>query len=158
MAGAARPDNHWRAAVSGQWQRRPAVESDGRGELVRPGCSRCAVLAWLALRRPTVLPWLVLATFAVGPQWIFAKSASPALLAWAMPAQMLLLLAALLANVARYSVRLDLINWPLLVVLWLLLQSLLLAELDPAITPPALLAATLSFALPCCLMQCIAHS
>jgi hypothetical protein len=38
------------------------------------------------------LLWLVLATFAVGPQWVFADSASPALLAWAMPAQMLLLL------------------------------------------------------------------
>jgi O-antigen ligase len=117
------------------------------------GAAVCAVLAWLAQRRPTVLLWLALATFAVGPQWIFADSASPALLAWAMPAQMLLLLAALLANAARYGVRLDMINWPLLVVLWLLLQSLWFADLDPAITPPALLAATFSFALPWCLVH-----
>ena len=112
-----------------------------------------AGLAWLALRRPTALLCLVLATFCVGPQWVFAERAAPALLAWAMPAQMLLLLAALLANAARYGVRLDLVNWPLLAVLWLLLQSLLLADLDPAITPPALLAAALSFALPWCLMH-----
>jgi hypothetical protein len=102
MAGAAAPDNHRCSAVPGQWQRRPAIESYGRGALVRPGRSGCALLPWLALRRPTALLWLVLATFAVGPQWVFADSASPALLAWAMAAQMLPLLAALLANGARY--------------------------------------------------------
>jgi O-antigen ligase len=117
------------------------------------GAAGCAILAWLALRRPTALLWLVLATFCVAPQWVLADSAAPALLAWAMPAQMLLLLAALLANAARYGVRLDMVNWPLLAVLWLLLQSLLLADLDPAITPPALLAAALSFALPWCLVH-----
>jgi O-antigen ligase len=117
------------------------------------GAVLCAVLPWLALRRPTVLLWLVLATFAVGPQWVFADSAAPALLAWAMPAQMLLLLAALLANAVRYGLRLETVNWPLLAALWLLVQSLLLADLDPAITPPALLAAALSFALPWCLVH-----
>jgi len=66
---------------------------------------------------PDRLLWLVLATFAVGPQWVFADSASPALLAWAMPAQMLLL-AALLANAVRYGLRLEMVNWPLLAVLW----------------------------------------
>jgi hypothetical protein len=40
---------------------------------------------------------------------VFADSAAPALLAWAMPAQMLLL-AALLADAVRYGVRLDLVN------------------------------------------------
>ena len=117
------------------------------------GAAFCAILAWLALRRPTELLWLVLATFAVGPQWVFADSASPVLLAWAMPAQMLLLLTALLANAARYGVRLEMVNWPLLAVLWLLVQSLVLADLDPAITPPALLAATFSLALPWCLVH-----
>jgi O-antigen ligase len=66
---------------------------------------------------------------------------------------MLLLLAALLANAVRYGLRLETVNWPLLAALWLLVQSLLLADLDPAITPPALLAAALSFALPWCLVH-----
>jgi O-antigen ligase len=38
-------------------------------------------------------------------------------------------------------------------VLWLLVQSLVLADLDPAITPIALLAAALGFALPWCLIH-----
>jgi O-antigen ligase len=117
------------------------------------GAAVCAALAWLALRRPTALLLIVLATFAVGPQWVFAASASPTFLAWAIPAQTLLLLAALLTNVAHYGLRLDAINWPLVAVLWLLCQSLLLADLDPAITPAALLVAALSFALPWCLMH-----
>ncbi|HLT01315.1 MAG TPA: O-antigen ligase family protein [Geminicoccaceae bacterium] len=112
-----------------------------------------ALLAWLAFRRPSALLGLVLATFAIGPQWVLAHSAPPGLLAWAMPAHMLLLVLALLANAARYGVRLDLVNWPLLAVLLLLCQSLLLADLDPAITPAALLEATLGFALPWCLVH-----
>jgi O-antigen ligase len=117
------------------------------------GAALCALLAWLALRRPTALLMIVLATFAVGPQWLLAEGGSPTLLAWAMPAQMLLLLAALLANVAHYGLRLDGVNWPLVAVLWLLCQSLLLADLDPAITLAALLGAALSFALPYCLVH-----
>lgn len=117
------------------------------------GAAVCAVLAWLALHRPTALLLIVLATFAVGPQWVFGQGVSPTLLAWAMPAQTLLLLAALLANVAHYGLRLDGVNWPLVAALWLLCQSLLLADLDPAITPAALLAAALSFALPWCLVH-----
>jgi O-antigen ligase len=117
------------------------------------GAAVCAVLAWLAARRPTVLLWLVLATFALGPHWILADRASPALLAWAMPAQMLLLVAALLANAVRYGVRLDVVNWPLLAALWLLVQTMALSALDPAITAPALLAAALSLALPWCLVH-----
>jgi O-antigen ligase len=117
------------------------------------GAAVCAVLAWLALRRPTILLWLVLATFALGPQWILAGRASPALLAWAMPAQILLLVAALLANAARYGLRLDVVNWPLFAALWLLVQTMALSDLDPAITAPALLAAALSLALPWCLVH-----
>jgi O-antigen ligase len=117
------------------------------------GAAVCAVLAWLALRRPTTLLMIVLATFAVGPQWVFAEGGSPTLLAWAMPAQTLLLLAALLTNVAHYGLRLEWINWPLVAVLWLLCQSLLLADLDPAITAAALLTGALSFALPWCLVH-----
>jgi O-antigen ligase len=117
------------------------------------GAAGAAVLAWLALRRPTVLLLSVLATLAVGPQWLLADGALGALGAWAMPAQTLLLLAALLANVARYGLRLDGVNWPLVAVLWLLCQSLLLADLDPAITPAALLGAALSFALPWCVVH-----
>jgi hypothetical protein len=49
------------------------------------GAAICTALAWLALRRPTALLFIVLATFAVGPQWVFAQSASPTLLAWAIP-------------------------------------------------------------------------
>jgi len=112
-----------------------------------------AVVAWLGLRRPTILAWAVLASFAVGPQWILAGRVAPELLAAATPAQMLLLLGALLASGARYGFRLDPLNWPLLAVLWLLVQSLILAKLDPAITPLALLAATLGFALPFCLIH-----
>jgi O-antigen ligase len=97
----------------------------------------------------------VLATFAVGPQWLLAGQVSPEILAWAAPAQMLLLLAALLTSGAHFGVRLDLVNWPLLAVLWLLLQSLVLADLDPAITPSALLAAALGFALPWCLIHVV---
>ena len=111
------------------------------------------VLAWLALRRPTDLLLVVLATFAVGPQWAFADGVSPTVLAWAMPAQALLLIAALGANAAHYGLRLEGVNWPLVAVLWLLCQSLLLADLDPAITSVALLGAALSFALPWCLVH-----
>jgi O-antigen ligase len=117
------------------------------------GAAICGALAWLALRRPTMLLLIVLATLAVGPQWVFAEGGSPALLAWAMPAQTLLLLAAVLTNVAHYGLRLDGVNWPLVAVLWLLCQSLLLADLDPAITLAALLGAALSFALPWCLVH-----
>ena len=117
------------------------------------GATACAVLAWLALRRPTVLLLGVLATFAVGPEWLLAGGAAPTLVAWLVPGQILLLLVGLLANAARYGVRLDMANGPLLVTLWLLAQSLLLADLDPAITAPALLAAALSLALPWCLVH-----
>jgi O-antigen ligase len=117
------------------------------------GAATLALMAWLGLRRPTVLVWVVLATFAVGPQWLLAGRVSPQLLAGAIPAQMLLLLCALLASGARYGFRLDVVNWPLLAVLWLLAQSLVLANLDPAITPLALLTATLGFALPWCLIH-----
>ena len=117
------------------------------------GSATLVVMAWLGLRRPTVLVWVVLATFAVGPQWLLAGQVSPQLLAGAVPAQMLLLLCALLASGARYGFRLDVANWPLLAVLWLLAQSLVLANLDPAITPLALLTATLGFALPWCLIH-----
>jgi hypothetical protein len=111
------------------------------------------LVAWLAWRRPTLLAWVVLATFAAGPQWLLADQVSPEILAWAGPTQILLLLGALLASGAHYGVRLDLVNWPLLAVLWLLVQSLVLADLDPAITPIALLAAALGFALPWCLIH-----
>jgi O-antigen ligase len=117
------------------------------------GAAACAVFAWLALRHPSALLLLVLATFAIGPQWVLADSASAGLLAWAIPAHALLLLAALLANAARYGLRLDMVNWPLLAALWLLCQSLLLADLEPAITPAALLGATLSLMLPWCLVH-----
>ncbi|MGH6905655.1 MAG: O-antigen ligase family protein [Geminicoccaceae bacterium] len=117
------------------------------------GGATLALMAWLGFRRPTALVWVVLATFAVGPQWLLAGQVSPQLLAGAVPAQMLLLLGALLASGARYGFRLDLVNWPLLAVLWLLAQSLVLANLDPAITPLALLTATLGFALPWCLIH-----
>ena len=117
------------------------------------GGATLALMAWLGLRRPTVLAWVVLASFAVGPQWLLAGRVSPQLLAGAIPAQMLLLLGALLASGARYGFRLDLVNWPLLAVLWLLAQSLVLATLDPATTPLALLTATLGFALPWCLIH-----
>jgi len=117
------------------------------------GCAALLVVAWLALRRPTILVWVVLATFAVAPQWVFAGEVSPALLAAATPVQMLLLLGALLASGVHYGLRLDLVNWPLLAVLWLLAQSLLLANSNPAVTPLALLVATLGFALPWCLIH-----
>jgi teichuronic acid biosynthesis protein TuaE len=117
------------------------------------GAVLCTVLAWLALRRPTALLLIVLTTFAIGPQWVLAEGASPDFLAWAMPAQALLLAAALGANAAHYGLRLDGVNWPVVAVLWLLCQSLLLADLDPAITPAALLGAALSFALPWCLVH-----
>jgi O-antigen ligase len=116
-------------------------------------CAALLVVAWLALRRPTILVWIVLATFAVAPQWVLAGEVSPVLLAAATPVQMLLLAAALLASGLRYGLRLDLVNWPLLAVLWLLAQSLMLANLNPAITPLAWSAATLGFALPWCLIH-----
>jgi hypothetical protein len=65
------------------------------------GSATLMLIAWLGLRRPTVLVWIVLATFAVGPQWLLAGQVSPQLLAGAVPAQMLLLLGALLASGAR---------------------------------------------------------
>jgi O-antigen ligase len=117
------------------------------------GAAALAVVAWLAWRRPTMLLWIVLATFAVGPQWILAGDLSPEILAWATPAQMLLLLAALLVGGTHYGIRLEVVNWPLVAVLWLLVQSLVLATIDPAITPAALVVATLGFALPWCLIH-----
>jgi O-antigen ligase len=66
---------------------------------------------------------------------------------------MLLLAAALLASGLRYGLRLDLVNWPLLAVLWLLAQSLVMAEASPTVAPLALLTATLGFALPWCLIH-----
>lgn len=117
------------------------------------GAAACAILTWLALRRATALLLIVLATFAVGPQWLLADGASPALVAWLIPAHMLLLLAALLVNGAHYGLRLDAVNWPLIAVLWLLCQTLLLADLDGTITPAALLGAALSLALPLCLVH-----
>jgi O-antigen ligase len=117
------------------------------------GSATLVLMAWLGLHRPTVLAWIALATFAVGPQWILAGHVSPELLAAAIPAQSLLLLCALLASGVRYGFRLDVVNWPLLAVLWLLAQSLVLANLDPAITPLALLTATLGLALPWCLIH-----
>jgi O-antigen ligase len=117
------------------------------------GGAALLAVAWLALRRPTILVWLALATFAVGPEWVLAGEVSPALLAAARPLQMLLLAAALLASGLRSGLRLDLVNWPLLAVLWLLAQSLVLAEASPTVAPLALLMATLSFALPWCLIH-----
>jgi O-antigen ligase len=117
------------------------------------GAATVALTAWLAARRPTWLLGLVLATFATGPEWILAAHAPASLLAWSTPIQMLLLAAALVVNGFHFGLRLGMVNWPLLAALWLLVQSLVLAALEPAITSRALVVAALGFVLPWCLVH-----
>lgn len=119
------------------------------------GAATGGVLAWLGWRRPGGLLALVLASFAVGPQWVLARYLPKAVLGLALPLQKGLLIAALLANLCRYGVRRGIILWPLLAVVLLVLQSLLLADLDPRLTLATMARAALDLALPWCLVVLI---
>ena len=65
---------------------------------------------------------------------------------------MLLLLAALLTNVAHYGLRLDGVNSPLVAVLWLLCKLCCSPTSTPR-SPSGAAGAALSFALPWCLVH-----
>jgi O-antigen ligase len=117
----------------------PAIPIGARARLAR---------AWLGRRWPTVFLGSVLASFAIGPQWVLAHDLPYRLLVLAIPAQELLLIAALAANAVRYGVRPGIASWPLLAVLLLLLQSVLLADLDPRLTVTRMAVAALGLALP----------
>ena len=73
------------------------------------GAAAGAALGWLGWRRPGALLAIALASFALGPQWILAGYLPRSLLALALPAQKVLLLAAVVANVARYGRRRDIV-------------------------------------------------
>ena len=66
----------------------------------------------------------------------------------AIPAQQLLLIAALAANAVRYGVRPGIVGWPLAAVLLLLLLSALAADRDPHLTVGRMAIAALGLALP----------
>jgi hypothetical protein len=104
--------------------------------------------AWLGRRWPTLFLAGVLTSFAIGPQWVLARDLPRGLLALAIPIQQLLLIAALAANAVRYGVRRQIASWPLLAVLLLLVQSRLLADLDPPLTIAPMTIAALGLALP----------
>jgi O-antigen ligase len=104
--------------------------------------------AWLGRRWPTLFLAGVLTSFAIGPQWVLAHDLPRRLLSLAIPAQQLLLVAALAANAARYGVRSQIASRPLLAVLLLLVQSWLLADRDPGLTLGATAIAALALALP----------
>ncbi len=104
--------------------------------------------SWLGRRWPTLVLAVVVASFAVGPQWVLARELPNRLLALAIPAQQLLLIAALAANAARYGARPGLVVWPWLAVLLLLVQSALLADPDPRLTVARMAIAALGLALP----------
>ena len=104
--------------------------------------------AWLGRRWPTVLLGLVLASFATGPQWLLAGQLPYRLLVFAIPAQQLLLVAALAANAVRHGFRSGIVSWPLLAVLLLLVESGLVADLDPRLSATRMAIAALGLALP----------
>jgi O-antigen ligase len=112
------------------------------------GAGALLACAWLGRRWPTAFLAIVLASFAVGPEWVLARHLPNRLLLLAIPAQELLLIAALAANAVRYGLRPEILRWPLLAVGLLLVQSLLLADLDPRLTGPRMAIAALGLALP----------
>ena len=107
-----------------------------------------AALGWLGWRRPGALLASALASLAVGPQFVLAGDLPRGLLALALPAQKLLLLAAVTANVVRYGRRRDIVSWPLLAVVVLAAQSVVLAAPEPRLTAAVMAQAALDLALP----------
>jgi O-antigen ligase len=104
--------------------------------------------AWLGRRWPTVFLTVVLASFAIGPEWVLDRELPHRLLVFAIPAQQLLLIAALAANAVRYGIRPGIVSWPLLAVLLLVLESQFLADRDPQLTCLRIAIAALGLALP----------
>jgi O-antigen ligase len=119
------------------------------------GAAAGAALGWLGWRWPGALLALALASLALGLQWILADHLPQAVRALTLPAQKLLLLAALVANAVRFGLRRDIVPWPLLAVAALALQSLLLADLDPRLGPAAMAEAALDLALPWLLVNLV---
>jgi O-antigen ligase len=117
-------------------------------ELAIPSARARLARAWLGRRWPTAFLSIVLASFAIGPQWLLARKLPYGLLVFAIPAQELLLLAALACNAARFGVRQGVVGWPLLAVLLLLAQSVTAADLDPRLTVTRIMIAALGLALP----------
>ncbi len=107
--------------------------------------------AWLGRRWPSVVLGIALASFAIGPQWVLASHLPRRLLTLAIPAQQLLLIAAVAANAARYGMRPGIAGWPLLAVLLLLAESLLVADRAPQLSAARMAIAALGLALPWCL-------
>ncbi len=112
------------------------------------GAGALLACAWLRRRWPTALLAIVLASFAVGPEWVLARYLPGRLLLLAVPAQELLLIAALAANAARYGLRPEILRWPLLAVGLLLVQTVLLPDVDPRLSGARIAIAALGLALP----------
>lgn len=97
---------------------------------------------------PAVFLALVVASLAIGPQWILARHLPASWLTLAIPAHKALLLAAVLASAARYGLRLGIRNWPIFAVLLLMMETALLADLDPRLTAEKVALAAFGLALP----------
>jgi O-antigen ligase len=118
------------------------------GPAIPIGARALAAFTRLGRRWPSVFLAIVLASFAIGPQWVLARELPNRLLVLAIPAQQLLLIAALAANAVRYGIRPKVASWPLIAVLLLLVQSALVADLDPRLTLARMAIAALGLALP----------
>ena len=110
---------------------------------------------YLAWRRPTNLLAIVVASLAIGPQWILARYLRAGLLALATPLHKALLIVAMAAHAWQFGLRRGIVNWPLLAVVWLALQSLLLADLEPRLTLRLMAFAALDLALPWTLVHLV---
>ena len=110
---------------------------------------------YLGWRRPTNLLAIVVASLAIGPQWILARYLRAGLLALATPLHKASLIVAMAAHAWQFGLRRGIINWPLLAVVWLALQSLLLADLEPRLTLRLMAFAALDLALPWTLVHLV---
>jgi O-antigen ligase len=113
------------------------------------------VVLWLGWRRPTNLLPIVAASLAIGPQWILARYLRAGLLALAMPLHKGLLIVAMAAHAWHFGLRRGIVNWPLLAVVWLALQSLILADRDPRLTLQLMAFAGLDLMLPWILVHLV---
>jgi O-antigen ligase len=112
------------------------------------GLTVLGLLAVLGWRKPTALLLIVLATFVVGPEGVLRDHVPGSLLRWVVPVQQGLLILALLANALRHGIRLQPSNWPLLVVSFLVLGSLVLADRSEILGIERILMAAIALGLP----------
>lgn len=111
-------------------------------------CVFAAALLWLVYRAPTLVLLLVLASFAIGLTWLLEEFLPSRLLTLVTPAHKGLLVIALIGYALRYGVRTEIPNWPVLAVAVLLLQTVLLADLEPRLSSAESVIAAFALALP----------